>query len=329
MNYSAVVKEAISVATGGTVTAYLPEPLAREVIAKIRELNIMRRLIKDFRMSARTWTKPKRTAGISAYYIPDGVTATLSGISSTTVQWVAKKLMAYVMVDEEAVEDSQPDVIAQVMEEFIEALAEAEEYALLSGDSTHTATAPTPDAATDANWYVRDARLMFDGIFNVAKSADAANTVDAAGGVIDVDHVNVALYNLGKYGRNRAMLYGLLPTDQASNIRMDSSFKDSGVSGQQLASFITGLGAAGEGNSVVQIIYGIPFYEVPLAPAGEVVVMHKSTAEIGDRRMIKVKDDDVIESDQRKYVSSERIGFNYNWRDAMVAIDNLSQDVAV
>ena len=323
-----VIKEALSVDTGGSITSYLPTPLAMEVISNIRELNIMRKLIPTFRMAARTWTKPKRGNHASAYYIPDGVTATLTGMSATSVQWVAKKLMAYVMVDEEAIEDSQIDVIAQVMEEFVQSIAEAEEYAILSGDTTHLATAPTPTAATVANWYIRDSRLMFDGIFTKAASADAATPVAAGGAAIDPDHINVALYNLGKYGRNRANIIGLAPSDQAANLRMDANFKNASTSGQALASFITGLGVAGEKNAIVSIVYGIPIYEVPLAPAGHLVLMHKGSPEIGDRRLIKIKNAEIVESDQRKYVISERIAFSYNWVDAIVLVDNLLSTVS-
>jgi hypothetical protein len=109
---------------------------------------------------------------------------------------------------------------------------------------------------------------------------------------------------------------------------MDSNLKNAGVSGQQLASFLTGLGTAGEGAGIVSLMYGFPIYEVPLAPEGHIVVLSKISPEIGDRRMIKFKDGEIIESDQRKYVVSERISLNYNWRDALCLIDNLSSTVA-
>lgn len=329
MDWMTVVKEALSVDAGGGFTDYLPIPLAREIIANLREQTIMRRLLKAFTMNTRTWKKPKRGNQGSAYYIPDGVTATLTGMTATSVTWEARKLMHYMMVDEEAIEDSQPDVVAQVLEDATEGLGEAEEQVILSGNTAATATAPTPAAATAANWYVRDPRLMFDGIFTVGASADAATAVAAGGAVINVDHFNVALYNLGKYARNRARIVALAPTDQAANLRMDANFKNASISGQALASFITGLGAAGEGNSVVQLIYGIPVYEVPWAPAGEIALFHTSSPEIGDRRKIKFKTDEVIESDQRKYVVSERIAYNYNWRDAICLIDNLLATVTV
>ena len=327
MNTLDVIKKALSVADGGNLENYLPDPITAEVIQYVREINIMRRLIRVFPMRNRTKTMPKKNGALSAYYVPDGVTATQSSYSAGTVKWEAKKLMSYTMIDEEAVEDSQPDVINDVLQDFGDAIGEAEELAILSGDPSHQATAPTPDDATDANWFRFDPRLIFDGIFTVANSSDASTPVDAGSAAIDLDMINKAIYNLGKYARNRSRLMGLLPSDQAAKIREDKNFKDASVSGQALASFITGLGAAGEGDGIVSVIYGIPFYEVPQAPEGQIAIAQKSTPALGDRRRIKVKSTEVIEADQRKYVVSERIALNYYYRDAIVGILNLDSAV--
>ena len=330
MNNKALILKALSIAVPGeSLSGYLPLPLANEVISYIRDINIMRRLVPSFNQSSRIWTKPKKANAGAAYFIQDGVTATLTGFSTAQVQWVAKKLMAFSMVDEEAIEDSQPDVIQQVLMDFAEAVAEAEEMAILDGDPNHLASAPTPDSASDANWYVRDPRLMFEGIFTIAAdAATAAPEVDASGAVFDVDFVNVALYNLGKYGRNKARIVGLMPPDQAANTRSNTNFKQADVSGLSLASFITGMGSAGEGNGIVTVIYGVPFYEVPHAPKGNVGMYHQSSPQIGDRRQIKFKSAEVIESDQTKYVVSERVSFNVNWRDAFIRVTNLDETVS-
>ena len=309
------------------ISAYLPEPLALQVIEYIRDINVMRRLMNVFNMPNRTYKKPKRASGMSAYYIPDGVQATETGFTSTTVTWTAKKLMSYTVIDEEAVEDSQPDVVDQIMRDFADAVAEAEEKVVLEGDTSHTATAPDPTSATSSNWYVRDPRLAFDGIFTVAASSDAADSVDGAGAAIDNDLINHMLYNLGKFGRNKANLVGLLPSEQAANIRGNSDFQDASKAGIALASYITGLGSAGEGNGLVTVIYGVKFYEVPFGPSGKICMYERRSPEIGDRRKIKFASDVVIEQDQRKYVVSERIAFNFNYKDALVLGTNLSTNI--
>ena len=322
-----LVRKAIAVSADqgdSDVSAYLPTPLALQVIEYIREINIMRRILTVFNMPARTWTKPKRASGQSAYYIPDGVKATESGFVSTSLQWVAKKLMAFTTVDEEAVEDSQPDLMSQILKDFSDAVAEAEEYALLQGDPSHTATAPTPDAATANNWYNKDARLAFKGMFTLAGEADAADSIDAASGAFDPDMVNKALYNLGKYGRVKRNVIGIVPTEQATNIRGNSNWASAAVSGLPLAAFITGLGSAGEGDGLVTQVFGVNFYEAPLAPSGKALMFLRTSPALGDRRRIKFASGESIEQDQRKFVVSERIAFNVDYQDALVLIDSLS-----
>lgn len=330
MKNKAMILKALSVAQpGASLSGYLPSPLANEVIEYVRDINIMRRLIPVFKQNTRIWTKPRKANAGAAYYIQDGVTATLTGFSTTQVRWEAKKLMAFSMVDEEALEDSQPDVVQQVLRDFSEAVGEAEEMALLDGNPAHLATAPTPDAANNTNWYVRDPRLAFEGIFTIAADGvTSAPEVDGGAAVFDVDFVNTALYNLGKYGRNKSALIGIMPPDQAANTRSNTNFKQADISGLSLASFITGMGSAGEGNGIVTVIYGVPFYEAPFAPAGNICIFHKRSPEMGDRRQIKFKSAEVIESDQTKYVVSERVSFNVNYRDAFIRITNLDTDVA-
>lgn len=267
---------------------------------------------------------------MTAYYIPDGVQATESGFTSTSVEWVAKKLMSYVVIDEEAVEDSQPDVISQVLQDFADAVGEAEEKAMLDGDTTHTATAPDPSSATTSNWYVKDARLMFKGIFTAAAEIGQASTkVDAAGGAFDVNMVNEAIYNLGKYGRNKRNLIGLVPSLQAANIRANGDFNDASKAGLAYAAYVNGMNSAGETiDGFLTVIFGVRFYEAPqTANTDQIAMLNKATPEIGDRRRIKVASGVVIEQDQRKYVVSERIAFNYNYQAAMNIIDNLSTTI--
>jgi len=325
-----LIKSAISIATdGASVNAYLPKPLAREVIDLVRELNIMRRFVNTFTMTDRIMRKSKRVSGQSAYYIPDGVTAVQSTISASSITWEAKKLMTFSIGDVEALEDNAvtPDIVSQVLNDAGDALAEAEESSMLTGDPAHLATATTPDSATEANWFNRDPRLVFEGIFTVAATPDAAEEVDAASAELDLDMINCALYNLGKYGRVKNRIVGIVPSDQAAKMRQNSLFKAADTSGLALASFLTGLGSAGEGNSLVSPVYGVPFYEAPFAPSGQIVMYRRDVPQLGDRRLIRIASDEIIESEQIKWVVSERIAFNYFYRDAIVRIKDL--DTAV
>ena len=325
------IKKALAVAPDqgdSSLLTYLPAPLANEVIGYIRDICQMRKLIPSFNQPQRNWKKPKKSTAMAAYYVPDGVRATETGYTTGSVTWSAKKLMTNTHVDEETIEDSQPDVVSEILKDFAESFAEAEDYAIIQGDTAHLATAPDPTSATTSNWYNKDPRLMFDGIFTVAGGVDAATSVDGNGLAFDVDMVNRAIYNLGKYGRNKAMLQGLVPSEQAANIRGNAELKQYQLTGLVAAQFNPSLtGSAGEGNGKIVNIYGVDFFEAPFAPAGQIAMYHKMSPMIGDRRRIKLENDKNIEADQRRYVGSERISFNFNYRDALVLIENLSQTI--
>jgi hypothetical protein len=326
----ALLRKALAVAVDqgdSDISSYLPAPLATEVIEYVRDVNVLRKILNTFTMTTRTWKKPKRSSGMSAYFIPDGVQATESGFTSTSLEWVAKKLMSYTVIDEEAVEDSQPDVVSQILKDFADAVGEAEEKAMLDGDTTHLATAPDPTSATSSNWFVKDARLAFKGIFTAAAEVGVAATkVDAASGAFDVNQVNEAIYNLGKYGRNKRNLIGLVPSLQAANVRANADFNDASKAGLALATYISGMNSAGETpDGFLTVIFGVKFFEAPqTSNTDQIAIFNKTSPEIGDRRRIKVASGLVIEQDQRKYVISERIAFNFNYQAAMVIIDSLS-----
>jgi len=328
-----LISKALEVISGGALNDWLPAPIAAEVIQVVQEINLMRGLVRSFTMNSRTVKRPKKTSTLAAYYIPDGTTATPSEFTASSVTWDAKKLMGYTMLDEEALEDLEtlPDVVSQVLSDFGIAIGIGEEQVMLTGDTTHLATAQTPQAATTLNWYVHDARLMFTGIFTAAGDTGAATSVDAGGGAFDLELINQAIYNLGVYGRIKSDLICLVPSEQATNIRANSDFHDASAAGIAMASYLTGLGSAGEGSGtargLVTPIYGIPVYEAPRATSGEAVVYYKSSPLLGDRRRIKFKSAEVIESDQRKYVVSERIALNYEYDDALCLIDDLSTDI--
>jgi len=321
-----IISKALTVASAGSsLSGYLPTPLTNQVIDFIREINIMRQHIRTFRMTTRQITKPKLLGGATAYYIPDGKTATQSEYDTDQVTWIAKKLMSFVPIDEEAIEDSQPDVVNELLFSMAQAIAESEERALLTGDTTHTATAPTPESATSANWYKRDDRLMFNGLFTVAAGANAATPVSAGGGVIDEDYFNQALYRLGKYGRVKANLRAITGSIQASNMRSLPVFKDVSASGLVKANFVEGMRTAGETPSgLITTVYGVPVFEAPNAPDDEVAIFHNGSCEIGDRRLIRMRSANVIESEQTKYVVSSRLAFEFNYEDATTVISGLS-----
>jgi len=323
-----LVKKAMQVVSGGDLVNFLPSPMATKVIEYIRDLTIVRGLFKEVFMPGRTYKMPKRTSGMSAYHALDGAEAEQTSFQSGAITLTAKKLFAQSIVDEESFEDvgvNDPGLLELILQDFAGAMAEAEEYAFLQGDTTHTATAITADTATAANWFRFDPRVMFDGIFTIADgSADAADEVACGAADLTPTFINKALFNIGKYGRNKAMVKCLINSTAAANLRIDATLKDASMTGLMLSSYITGLGNVAVTNGLVTNLFGVDIYEAPFAPAAQGVVFHKDSPVIGDRRLIKVKSEEIIKSDQRRYVVSERIAFENQWDESLSLLADLS-----
>lgn len=325
-----VLEKALSVTTGG-LTHYLPTPLATEVVDYIRDVNIVRQLVDTIQMPARTYTIPTQASGMSAYYAPDGAEATATSFTSGSLTLTSKKLFAQCLIDMEAIEDSQPNIVQLVLKEFGHGVGEAEEYAFLQGNTSHTATAQTPAAASTANWYVGDSRVMFNGLFTLADSSVNSSCVDevnAGNTVFAPAMVNQLLYNMGKYGRNKSKVICIMDSSAAANIRNNSTFQTAATSGLALSSHITGLDVGiAVTNGFVVNLFGVMCYEAPFAPSGKAVMFRKDSPVIGDRRAIKVASAPVIQTDQTRYVVSERIAFNNRWADSIGRITNLSTTI--
>ena len=325
-----LIRKALSVTTGG-LTDFLPSPLAARVIEFITESNIMRNLITIMPMPARTFTIPSQDSDLSAYYAPDGSEAVLTSFTSGSITLTAKKLFSQVLIDTEVVEDSQPDVINLVLQSFGRAVGVAEEKAILQGDTTHTATAQTPAQATTANWFVGDPRVMWNGLFALADSSinsSCATEVDAGGAEFQPIFVNKLLYNLGKYGQNKSEVICLIDPAQAANLRSDSTFTNAQVSGLQLSSAITGINLGRAlNNGLITTLYGVAVYEAAQAVAGKAVMFYKKSPLLADRRRIKIASEEVLRTDQLRYVVSERIAFGNQWADSIGRITNLQTSV--
>jgi len=297
---------------------FLPTPLAMEIIDNIRDLNFGRQLFREIKMPAKTFNLPKKTSGAKVYYATEGSTAVETGITSGTVQMIAKKLMSQVLLDTELIEDSQPDIVDIILEEFSLAAAEAEEMAFMEGDPSHTPLTNDESAATSTTWYSKDARLAFKGIFTYAGEAGAATPVDAGGNPMTTSHINEAIYRLGKYGRNKGRLVCVVNSYSAYQLREDSKINTVDKYGPA-ATITTGQ---------ITNVYGVPVVESGFAPEGKAIVLLKESPVIGDRRLIKIRSDEEIATDQMRYVVSERLDFVVRWQDALCLVDSLEQPSA-
>lgn len=295
---------------------FIPEELADDFIRYVREKTFCRQMFRAWRMGSKTRDVPKMLSGMTVWYEPSEITtARETSFTTGTITLTAKKFLAQVLYSTEIEEDSSFSIDDIIVDDFTNAVAEAEEQAMLVGDTDHTAAAATVAAATDANWFTKDCRLIFDGLYTLAQSSGAASPVNAGGASLTETHIRYAIHRLGKYGRNFKNDVLFVDSFNALELLDRDCFKTLEKYGPNATIF------SGEVGSVwgqVKVINSSFLDE------GTAVMTHAGNPVIGDRRRIKIKDEEVIADDAKRVVTSERLDFTVQYAAALVRIYNLA-----
>jgi len=302
--------------TAGTGGDFLPTPLADEFIDFVRERNVCRQIFRTVTMTSMTLDFPKVLSAAKVYHqSTQAAEATETSFTTGTIRLTAKKLMSQMMVSEELYEDANTDFQAIVRDQFGAAIAEAEEEAMLVGDTTHTATAATEALATDANWFTKDHRTTWDGLYTRAgRVASSAPRVNANGAAMSTAFLREAMFNLGKYGRKMQDLVVFLNPWSVNQLLDDAKLVTVDKYGPNATIHSGEFGK----------LYGkITVFASNYLPDGGGVMTHVQNPVIGDRRLIKFKSEEVIHYDARRSVISVRMDFNVEHHAALCQIYNL------
>lgn len=303
---------------------FLPQPLALDYIKWVRDANFMRQLFKTTNMTTKTKDYPKVLGSTKVYYqATEGGSAQQTDFSTGTLRLEAKKLMAEVRVSEEVIEDAQGDFVAIVRENIAAAQAEAEEEAMVLGDPSHSLTDSDESNVTgngvSDTWYTKDCKLTWYGLLTLAgdvagdisQDTRASNRVYAATADMSSVMIRQALHNLGKFGRVFKNTVAILNPWSVNQLLDDSKLVTVDKYGPK-ATIITGEFGA---------LYGqVKIINSSFMTSGYGVVTHTSNPIIGDRRLVKVKSEDLISTDQKKYVITSRADFAVNHQGALCQI---------
>jgi hypothetical protein len=230
--------------------------------------------------------------------------------------------MSQIRASEEILEDSQNDMDAIIRSHFATQLAAAEEEAFLTGDRNHASTTATESAATDTTWYEKDHRLSINGLLTLAQDIvgsfvaenRAGNRVNGGGGDFSTTLVRQGKYNMGKYGRVLSDLICIVNPWSANQLLDDTKLVTVDKYGPN-ATILTGeFGKLYGRTSVIESAY---------MTNTNAVMTHRQNGLIGDRRKVKLKSEEEIETDEMKYVITERIDFQVQYQPALVNIYNL------
>jgi HK97 family phage major capsid protein len=116
----------------------VPEEFAGEIINLVEQYGVFRANARVVSMSSDTRVQPKRSAGITAYFIGEGSSITASDNTFDNVRLTAKKLAVYTRLSNELNEDAAVDLGAWVAQECARAFAQKEDECGFVGDGTST-----------------------------------------------------------------------------------------------------------------------------------------------------------------------------------------------
>jgi len=121
--------------TGGYL---VPTEFNNSIIELVKDYGVFRRYADVIPMSSDAMTQPRRTGGLTAYFVGESTAGTESTASWDQIQYVAKKLMVLTRMSSELSEDAIISIADKVMVEIARAFAEKEDACGFNGDGTST-----------------------------------------------------------------------------------------------------------------------------------------------------------------------------------------------
>lgn len=234
--------------------AVVPTEMSQAII-DLREIyGVVRRLVRVIPMGSDSLIVPRRTGGVTAYFVGENTEITASDKSWDQVQLTAKKLGALCKLSSEYAEDAVIDVAADLANEMAYAFAVKEDDCWLNGDGTST---------YGGIWGIRS--KIIDGT-HTAGAIDAASNHDTFA-EIDADDLLSVIGALPVFAeanakwliskRGKALVHDAITTAAGGNNmtdlagrRVNSYLGDEIVVSQKMPTVLTDL------SDVVMALYG-------------------------------------------------------------------------
>lgn len=309
---------ATSLTTGGA--EWIPTNFSSTLVELVRlELKVAA-LHQRITMPTPTFTLPVEGSDMFGYLVSEAIGDSSTSIPTSNpktknVSFVAKKIATRVLTSAELDEDSIVSILPYLRSRIVRALAFAEEYAIINGD-----TAGTRDNTDQAGAVIGATSNIkaWNGYRKIGADIGKGVVIDAAGAfATDGSHLLRVRASMGKYGVNPSDLVwvtGPRGYNKMLGIKRIQTLQDFGANailqqGQLGALFgmpivvsewvredLNGSGVSGGASAsgfTDTIILGV----------------NKMAFAIGDRRKMTLKTEEVIDTDQIKLVATERLDF--------------------
>lgn len=132
------VRSALSEGVNTSGGALVPDELERAIINLREEYGLFRRVCRVTPMGSDVRNIPRRTGGLTAYFVGEGVAGTESDAGWDNVSLVAKKLMVLTRMSSEVAEDAIIDLADQMAQEIGYAFALKEDTVGFTGTGAAT-----------------------------------------------------------------------------------------------------------------------------------------------------------------------------------------------
>jgi HK97 family phage major capsid protein len=182
------VRGAMSTTDDAAGGAVVPQEMEQAIIDLRESYGVFRQESRVVPMASGTMTIPRRTSGITAYFLSDNDSVTASDKAFNNVNLVAKKLGALTKYSSELAEDAIVSIGDNLTDEMAWAFAKKEDDCGFNGDGTST----------------------YGGIVGVLNAVNAGSILDAASG-----NTSFAELDLTDFEK----LAGMLPQYAAANAK--------------------------------------------------------------------------------------------------------------
>lgn len=296
-------------------SAWVPTGYSARLFDKIRlELKVAK-LHEEIVMPTNIYKPPVVTSDATGYLVSENtdndadltagnrVPASQPGTSNFTL--TAKKIAGRVIFSEEMTEDSIIPVLPMVTNNVTIAIATAVENAIINGDTSGT---HQDSDVTSAN----DARKAWDGYRKLAISGAKVSLA-----TFDGDTLSSVRAAMGKYGID--------PNKLALVVSLSAYFRLLNLKDNQNNPLVTTLDKYGASATILSgelgKVYGVPIivseyvrenlnatgvYDGTTTTKTEVLLVYRPGIILGDRRMLKVKTAEDINTDQTVLVATTR-----------------------
>ena len=304
------LRKAMDTQTTGEGFEWIPTGFSRELIRRVElELKVAA-LFPRITIPTPTYVLPAQGADAVAYLTPESLVDSSVKITASTprtrrVTFEARKLASRIVFSEEMNEDSLIPVLPYIKDQLVDALAVAEEQAVINGD-----VIPAPHQDIDVINPL-DARWAWNGLRWWARNCGAVQTNMATFNTVNLRALR---RSMGVYGTDPAKLawvtsicgyFAML--NNADVLTVDKYGPQATILSGELGKFDNVPIVVSE--YVRQDLDATGVYSGAGNVRTVLILVYKKAFMFGDRRKVTLKSKEDIETDQAIGVATQRLDF--------------------